>query len=247
MYGVIVSSTVILVRIAGTYLVAYVPRFMSKRIRARDPYPPWQHPAFISWAGMRGAVSLAAALALPLTTDAGEPFPSRDLILYLAFCVILATLVGQGLTMPLVIRLLGLETDRHIETEEARARIRAAEAALARLEELVDEDWVPPDTAERLRGLYAFRHGRFSARHDRDTESAHEEMQHAYQRLRRELLGAEREALEELRREGVITEQVLQGIVRDLDLEDLRLDPSESRSRLRRDCRRSRAGRRRRP
>ena len=224
-YGLIVSSTVILVRIAGTYLVAYVPRFMSKRIRERDPYPPWQHPAFISWAGMRGAVSLAAALALPLTTDAGEPFPSRDLILYLAFCVILATLVGQGLTMPLVIRLLGLESDRHIETEEARARIRSAEAALARLEELVDEDWVPPDTAERLRGLYAFRHGRFSARHDRDAESAHEELQRAYQRLRRELLGAEREALEELRRDGVITEQVLQRVIRDLDLEDLRLDP----------------------
>ena len=224
-YGLIVSATVILVRIAGTYLVAYVPRFVSKRIRERDPYPPWQHPAFISWAGMRGAVSLAAALALPLTTDAGEPFPSRDLILYLAFCVILATLVGQGLTMPLVIRLLGLESDRLAETEEARARIRSAEAALARLEELVDEDWVPPDTAERLRGLYAFRHGRFSARHDREDESAHEELQRAYQRLRRELLGAEREALEELRRDGVITEQVLQRVIRDLDLEDLRLDP----------------------
>ena len=224
-YGVIVSATVILVRIAGTYLVAYVPRFVSKRIRERDPYPPWQHPAFVSWAGMRGAVSLAAALALPLTTDAGEPFPSRDLILYLAFCVILATLVGQGLTMPLVIRLLGLESDRHADTEEAKARIRAAEAALARLEELVDEDWVPPDTAERLRGLYAFRHDRFTARHDRDAESAHEELQRAYQRLRRELLGAEREALEELRRDGVITERVLQGVIRDLDLEDLRLDP----------------------
>ena len=215
----------ILVRIAGTYLAAYVPRFVSKRIRERDPYPPWQHPAFISWAGMRGAVSLAAALALPLTTDAGEAFPSRDLILYLAFCVILATLVGQGLTMPLVIRLLGLESDRLAETEEARARIRSAEAALARLEELADEDWVPPDTAERLRGLYAFRHGRFTARHDRDDESAHEELQRAYQRLRRELLGAEREALEELRRDGVITEQVLQRVIRDLDLEDLRLDP----------------------
>jgi monovalent cation/hydrogen antiporter len=225
LYGLIVSSTVILVRIAGTYLIAYVPRFVSKRIRERDPYPPWQHPAFISWAGMRGAVSLAAALALPLTTDAGDPFPSRDLILYLAFCVILATLVGQGLTMQLVIRFLGLESDRHTETEEARARIRSAEAALARLEELVGEDWVPPDTAERLRGLYAFRHGRFTARHDREDESAHEELQRAYQRLRRELLSAEREALEELRRDGVITEHVLQRVIRDLDLEDLRLDP----------------------
>jgi monovalent cation/hydrogen antiporter len=223
-YGLIVSSTVILVRIAGTFVVTYIPRLVSRRIRERDPYPPWQYPAFVSWAGMRGAVSLAAALALPLTTDAGAPFPGRDLILYLAFCVILATLVGQGLTMPLVIRLLGLESDRHAETEEARARIRAAEAALARLEELVDEDWVPPDTAERLRGLYSFRHGRFTARHERDDESTHEELQRAYRRLRRELLAAEREALDELRRDGVITEQVLQRVVRDLDLEDLRLD-----------------------
>ena len=172
---------------------------------------------------MRGAVSLAAALALPLTTDAGAPFPGRDLIQYLAFCVIVATLVGQGLTMPLVIRLLGLESDRIEETEENRARIRAAEAALARLEELVEEDWVPPDTAERLRGLYAFRHGRFTARH-LDEDSGHEEQQAAYQRLRRELIDAERRTLVELRREGAIAVQVAQRIIRDLDLEDLRLE-----------------------
>ena len=223
LYGLIVSATVIVVRIVGTFLTAYVPRFVSRRIRERDPSPPWQHPAFISWAGMRGAVSLAAALALPLTTDAGAPFPGRDLIQYLAFCVIVATLVGQGLTMPLVIRLLGLESDHTEETEENRARIRAAEAALARLEELVEEDWVPSDTAERLRGLYAFRHGRFTARH-LDEDSGHEEQQAAYQRLRRELIEAERRTLVELRREGAIAVQVAQRIIRDLDLEDLRLD-----------------------
>ena len=223
LYGAIVSATVIVVRIVGTFLTAYVPRFVSRRIRERDPFPPWQHPAFISWAGMRGAVSLAAALALPLTTDAGAPFPGRDLIQYLAFCVIVATLVGQGLTMPLVIRLLGLERDRSEETEENRARIRAAEAALARLQELVEEDWVPPDTAERLRGLYAFRHGRFTARH-LDEDSGHEEQQATYQRLRRELIDAERRTLVELRREGAIAVQVAQRVIRDLDLEDLRLD-----------------------
>ena len=126
--------------------------------------------------------------------------------------------------MPLVIRFLGLERDHHAETEEARARIHAAEAALARLEELIDEDWVPPETAERLRGLYAFRHGRYTARHA-DEESAHEEQQQAYQRLRRELIAAEREVLHQLRREGVITEQVAQRVVHDIDLEDIRLDP----------------------
>src|SRR5204862_2220594 len=130
----------------------YIPRALSRRIRERDPYPPWQYPAFISWTGMRGAVSLAAALALPLTTDAGGPFPGRDLILFLAFCVIFATLVGQGLSMPIVMRALGLESDRRSEKEETKARIRAAEAALERLVALVEEDWVTPETAERMRG-----------------------------------------------------------------------------------------------
>jgi Na+/H+ antiporter len=223
-YGVIVSATVILVRIAWVFPATYIPRLLSGRIRKRDPYPPWQYPAFISWTGMRGAVSLAAALALPLTTDAGAAFPGRDLIQFLAFCVILATLVGQGLSMPLVIRALGLESDRLSEKEETKARIRAAEAALARLEELLEEDWVRPDSAERLRGLYSFRRSRFAARFDRDDDGAIEEQSLAYQRLRRELLDAEREMLDQLRRDGVINEQVVQRVVRDLDLEDLRLD-----------------------
>ena len=224
LYGVIVSATVILIRIPMVYATAYIPRWASRRIRERDPYPPWQWPAFISWAGMRGAVSLAAALALPLTTDAGTPFPGRDLIQFLAFCVILATLVGQGLTMPLVIRLLRLETDTLSEEEETKARIRAAEAALARLEELEGEDWVRTDTAERMRGLYGFRRNRFAARFDSEDDGAIEEQSLAYQRLRRELLAAERDLVDQLRREGVIAEQVAQRVIRDLDLEDLRLD-----------------------
>jgi monovalent cation/hydrogen antiporter len=223
-YAAVISATVVLVRLAWVFPAAYLPRALSQRIRERDPYPPWQYPALIAWTGMRGAVSLAAALALPLSTDAGGPFPGRDLILFLAFCVILVTLVGQGLTMPLVIRLLGLETDRLSEKEETKARIRAAEAALARLEELVDEDWVRPDTAERMRGLYSFRRNRFAARFDDADDGAIEERSLAYQRLRRELLDAERQKLGELRREGIITEQVMQRVEHDLDLEDLRLD-----------------------
>ena len=197
-YGAIVSATVILVRIAWVFPATYLPRVLSRRIRERDPYPHWTSPALISWAGMRGAVSLAAALALPLSTDAGTPFPHRDLILYLTMCVVLATLVGQGLTLPLVIRLLGLETDRMSEKEETKARIRAAEAALARLEELESEDWVRDDTAERMRGLYNFRRSRFAARFDDGDDGAIEERSVAYQRLRRELLDAERGMLDQL-------------------------------------------------
>ena len=134
----------------------------SRRIRARDPMPPRSALALITWSGMRGAVSLAAALAIPLATDAGDPFPGREVILFLTFAVIFGTLVIQGLTLPAVIRLLKLEDDgEEAARDEAQARIRAAEAALVRLEELVDEDWVREDTAERVRGGYDFRKTRF--------------------------------------------------------------------------------------
>src|SRR5438045_8390757 len=110
---------------------------------------------------MRRAVSLAAALAIPLTPDAGGPFPNRELIIFLTFSVILGTLVIQGLTLPALIRVIGLEDDGLAEKEEAKARIHAAEAAIVRLEELADEPWVREDTAERLRGLFTFRSERF--------------------------------------------------------------------------------------
>jgi len=179
---------------------------------------------FLSWAGMRGAVSLAAALALPLETDAGTPFPGRELIVYLTFSVILATLVGQGLTLPYVIRVLGLEDDGIEDREDAKARIHAAEAALNRLEELVDEEWVREDTVERVRGAYRFRTSRFRARLDDGDDGAIESRSQDYQRLRRQLLDAEREALVELRRSGAISNDVWLRVGRDLDLEDERLD-----------------------
>jgi CPA1 family monovalent cation:H+ antiporter len=223
-YAVIVSATVIVTRMVWVYPAAYLPRFLFRRIRERDPYPPWQAPTVIGWAGLRGAVSLAAALALPLTTDAGSLFPERQLIIFLAFCVILATLVFQGLTLPVLIRVLGLEDDGIAAKEETKARIRAAEAALGRLEELAGEDWVRDDTAERMRGLYNFRRSRFAARFDDQDDGGIEERSQAYQRLRRELLAAERQAVVALRREGRIDDEVMNRIQRDLDLEDARLD-----------------------
>ncbi len=223
-YAAAVGATVVVTRLVWIYPATYLPRFLFPRIRERDPYPPWQGPALVGWAGMRGAVSLAAALALPFTTDAGNPFPGRDLVIFLAFCVILITLVGQGLTLPWVIRWLGLEADGAPLLEEAKARIRAAEAALARLEELVTEDWVREDTAERIRGSYGFRVDRFSARFDDGDDGGIEERSTAFQRLRRELLEAERSAIVELRRQGVIGDDVMNPILRDLDLEETRLD-----------------------
>jgi CPA1 family monovalent cation:H+ antiporter len=221
---VIVSLAVIVTRFVWVFPATYLPRRLSRRIRERDPYPPWQYPALISWTGLRGAVSLAAALALPLTINGGDTFPHRSLIIYLGFCVILATLVFQGLTLPGVIRLLRLEDDGASDKEETKARIHAAEAALGRLEELAGEDWVREDTAERMRGAYRFRASRFAARFDDEDDGGIEERSQNYQRLRRELLDAERRALVELRRQGRINDAVMNRVQRDLDLEDARLD-----------------------
>ena len=219
-----ILATVIVARFVWVFPATYLPRWASERIRRADPYPPWQAPALISWAGMRGAVSLAAALALPLSTDAGVPFPHRDLIIFLTFAVILGTLVIQGLSMPLVIRLLGLEDDGIAEREQAKARIHAADAALARIEELADEEWVRDDTAERLRGLYRFRRDRFTQRYTGDGDGAIEERSAAYQQLLHQLVDAERDAVAELRRAGVIGDDAMRAVHRELDLEEARLD-----------------------
>jgi monovalent cation/hydrogen antiporter len=147
---------------------------------------------------MRGAISLAAALAIPLTVQNGASFPGGDQILFLTFCVILVTLVAQAMSLPLLIRRLGLAgAEGEEEREETEARLRAAEAALERLVELADEGRVREDTAGRMRELYEYRRRRFAVRHSEQAESGeegdgYEERSLAYQRFRRELLGAER-------------------------------------------------------
>ena len=223
-YAVIVSITVIVARFAWVFVAGTLPRMLSRRLRERDPAPSWRAKTILAWSGIRGTVSLAAALALPLTTDAGTRFPDRELLVFLTFAVILGTLVVQGLTLPILIRALALEDDGLAEREEAKARIHAAEAALERLDELVDQDWVREDTAERMRGLYGFRRERFRERVDSEADGSVEGRSANYQRLRRELLDAERRAVVELRRVGRIDDEVMRRVVRDLDLEDARLD-----------------------
>ena len=221
-YGAAITLVVIGARFLWVFPATYLPRLRGPdRQEASDP--PWKSATIVGWAGMRGAVSLAAALALPLTTDAGEAFPNRDLIIFLTFCVILGTLVLQGLTLPMVIRAVGLRDDGLAEKEEAKARIHAAEAALARLDELVEEDWVRDDTAERLRGLFGFRRERFRGRFDPDADQDIEDRSLSYQRLIRELLDAERQAVQDLHREGQIDAGVMRNVVRELDLEEERL------------------------
>jgi Na+/H+ antiporter len=222
-YAVLVSVTVILVRIIWVFPATYVPRWAFRRIRERDPSPPWRSVSVVAWTGMRGVISLAAALALPLQTAEGVAFPARDLIIFLTFCVILATLVVQGLSLPVLIRALGLEDDHIGDKEETHGRIQVAEAALQRLDELVEEDWVREDTTERVRGLYTYRRNRFATRFDGEPEGV-EERSAAYQRLMVELLAAQRLRLVTLRDEGSIGDEIMHRIERDLDLEESRLE-----------------------
>jgi monovalent cation/hydrogen antiporter len=222
-FALLTSLTVILVRMVWVFPATYVPRWASRRIRDRDPSPSWRNVSIIAWTGMRGVISLAAALALPLQTASGVLFPDRDLIIFLTFCVILATLVVQGLSLPVLIRVLGLEDDHIGDKEETHGRVSIAEAALERLDELVDEDWVREDTAERMRGLYSYRRNRFASRFEGDPEGV-EERSAAYQHLMVELLGAQRLRLITMRDEGSIGDEVMHRIERDLDLEESRLE-----------------------
>ncbi len=224
-HAALVSAVVIAVRIGWWFTVPYLIRALDRRPaqRARRASPGERLVA--GWSGMRGAVSLAAALALPLTTSTGQPFPHRHLIIFLTFAVILATLVGQGLTLPWLIRRLGLQRDDSETQEELRGRLRTTDVALARLEELAAEEWTRDDTVERMRGLYQLRRRRLKARDGSLADDGTEDRSLAYQRLVRELLEAQHREIVLLRNQGQISNEVMRRIEHDLDLEDSRLEP----------------------
>jgi monovalent cation/hydrogen antiporter len=169
-------------------------------------------------------VSLAAALAIPFTAD-GAPFPQRDLIIFLTFAVIFATLVLQGLTLPALIRALGVGDDGgEAQTEELRARLRSARAALDRLDSLDGEDWTRSDTVERMRGLYNYRLRRFGAQAGKVEDDGYEDRSIAYQQMVLEVIAAQRMEIVRLRNQGEISSEVMRRLERELDLEASRLE-----------------------
>lgn len=220
--AVVVSVAVIVVRFAWVFPATYLPRLLVPGLRQRDPSPPWPHVVILAWAGMRGAVSLAAALALPLTLPGGAAFPHRELILFVTFGVIVATLVGQGVSLPWLIRALPIDEDQALLREETEARQAALAAAVERLEGLAVE-W--PDHAElieQLQAQYSHR-GRHSERsHDASEEADRELIEH--RQIRHELIQAERLAVIDLRDRGSISDEVLRRVERELDLEELRME-----------------------
>jgi Na+/H+ antiporter len=216
--GALVSAVVVAVRLGWGFSIPYLVRLVDRRPSQVMRRVGARERLMIGWSGMRGAVSLAAALALPLD------FPMRNLILFLTFSVIFATLVVQGLTLPTLIRRLNFEQDDAEEREEIRARLAATHAALDRLDELAGADWTRDDTVERLHGLYEFRRRRLKARGGYLEDDGTEDRSQAYQRLLRELLQAQRQAIVRLRNQGQISNDVMHRIERELDLEDTRLE-----------------------
>jgi Na+/H+ antiporter len=218
--GLLVAAAAVLTRLVWTHVITFVIRALDRRESQRARRSTWQARTVSAWCGLRGAVSLAAALALPAN------FPQRDLLIFLALCVIWATLVGQGLTLPALIRVLRVHDDGVLAREELHARKGATSAALEELERLSGEDWTRPDTLERMRGLYQFRRRRLAQRagHRQDENEDIESRSHDYQRIVRTVIEAQRRELVRLRDAGEIGNDALNVVQRELDLEEERLD-----------------------
>ncbi|MGH2983925.1 MAG: Na+/H+ antiporter [Solirubrobacterales bacterium] len=223
-YGLLVSGVVIATRIVWQFLPLSLAQILPAAGSA-DPGDDWRERLLIGWCGMRGAVSLAAALALPLELDSGAPLGERDLIIYLTVAVIICTLVIQGLTLPALVRRLGLGARQPWAPDEAVARLAAAQAALDRLDELeASGDPVPETAIERLRELYRARFARcVAALSGEGGEIPIEDPLHGYRRLREDLISSERRTLLQMRGDGRVKQDVLRRIERDLDLDQARL------------------------
>jgi monovalent cation/hydrogen antiporter len=217
--ALVICLTVILVRVVWIFTATYLPQLLSARAWAVDSYSSWRNVLLVAWAGLRGGLSLAAALALPLMIAGGTAFPEREHIIFLTFCVIVATLVVQGLSLVPLIRLLGIQADRTPEQERIHARQVALHAALARLDELAAEDGVSDRFIAHLRSHYEEKLDQVLARRDGEEEQDTA----IQQRIQKEVMNAERAAVIRLRDQGQIDDEVLRMLERELDLEDQRL------------------------
>jgi CPA1 family monovalent cation:H+ antiporter len=222
---------IVLVRFVWVFGATYLPRLLSPTF-GRKNRAPWQQTALIAWTGMRGADSLAGALAIPFVLPNGQSFPGRDLMLLMTFCVIFATLVLQGLTLTPLVRWLKVVDDRVTEKEERLARLKANEAALARLEELASLNRARPKTIERLRSEYEDRIRQLRCEAP-DEESVGRLFSEDFEELAREVLRTERDTVIQLRNEEAINDQALRRIQRDIDLAEARLQRPARKSRRR--------------
>jgi CPA1 family monovalent cation:H+ antiporter len=221
MAALVLNLVVIAVRLAWVYPGSWLPR-LSARVREHDPFPGWRSITVIGWAGMRGVVTLALALAIPTEVEGGGPFPDRNLVVFLSFSVIVVTLVGQGLTLPALVKRLGVAAgDEGATGDGRRALARLTEVALDHLDALDPEaDGVPAELVDRLRDRYRSR----LAHLERQGGDGHADGTRAFAELVTDLLGVQREELRRLREQGAVTPEVFRRLAHDLDVEEARLE-----------------------
>lgn len=223
-YALLLSVVLIVVRIVWMFPGAYLPRLIRRRWLGKlDRYPSWRGVLFAGWAGVRGGDSLVIALALPILTGSGQPFPGRNLIIFLTFAIILVTLVLQGLTLRPIILLLKLKVEGEDDAEEAQARLKSARAGLKRLNQLADKSWATASVVNDLRERYEHRTHRLGADNPADDTRLDQRNTDAYRRLRLAMINAERAKLIQLRDRGEISDDVMRRIQRDLDFEEVLL------------------------
>lgn len=223
-YAVGVFVAVVVVRFIWVFPATFLPRVFSPRVRNREPDTTWTAPLIVGWAGMRGVVSLAIAFSIPLTTADGEPFPARNLVLFLTFTTVIGTLVIQGLTLPALIRALKVPgRDAQAETlAEAQAQSQASRAAERRLDELLADEGnvLPQPLADRLRTVLERRRNAVWERLGAVNPVTGESADDTYRRLAREMIEAEREVFVQLRDQRRIDDEMMRTLLRRLDLEE---------------------------
>ncbi|MBD5633855.1 MAG: cation:proton antiporter, partial [Candidatus Eremiobacteraeota bacterium] len=219
--GLAISALVIVVRIAWVYPAAYLPRLLSRKVREREPFGGWRYVFVLGWSGMRGIVSLAAALALPVSTATGAPFPGRDEIIFITFCVIFVTLVFQGLTLIPLLKWLRIDGD-HLESREIEVRVAALRAGIARLRDMEQrfdstEEW---EVEGRILGEYEYRIAHLLGHIDGSTDTAAVAFDH---QMQQEALDAENREITRMRETGEIPDEIFRKVQYDLDLANERI------------------------
>jgi monovalent cation/hydrogen antiporter len=225
--GIAVVAAVIVIRLVWMEATGWLTR-MLRRARRQDEHDApdsagWRQRLILGWAGMRGAITLAVLLAVPVTDRAGQPLAGRDDIIYLGFAVIIVTLVGQGMTLPLLVRRLGLAEHPSVAEAQRQARLELTEAALHRLQHTDGEGPIAQELIDGLRAQYLVRRDRLRSNDDADGAEELADSASAERGLRRDLIAVQREALARLRREGRIGMSTARALEHDLDLEDARL------------------------
>jgi Na+/H+ antiporter len=222
--GLLISLSVIVSRLLWVYPATYLPRWLSRSVREREPYPSLPLVTIVAWTGMRGVVSLASALALPLVLRLGVPFPHRNLLLFVTFIVIFCTLVGQGLTLLPLIRWLGIRPDDSAQQEELNVRLQLTTETVAYLASPAGATHAPADVLARMQHRYAIRLEHL--RHQQASllaRQAPEKPSYPFRQLQQAVIQFERDTLGQLRVAENTSEEVLRKLEHELDLEEARL------------------------